>query len=131
MSFLTTRFVSPPVDLSTKFPKAIGDALTATGYTPWVPVWNVPNVFFAQIEGTSGAQTATCQFQFSDDGKTIAGKGSTISLSGTGAGSGVVCDGDCDKSVSPWIPWKFVRLYVSAIAGTGAKVHGKQALGAV
>ena len=85
--YIPTRTIPPPV---AGFPvsKLVG-SLTATGTTPWVPLWLVPNACYAQIEGTSGAVTATCHFEFSDDGSTLACKGSAISLSGTSAGAGV------------------------------------------
>jgi hypothetical protein len=127
--YLVTGMIPPPIGNNTPRPKAVGIALTATGTTPWVPIYMVPNIYFAQIFGTSGASTATCRFEFSDDGISLAGKGSTLSLSGTGTGATVVADADHDKSVSPWSPWKFVRLNVTAISGTGAKVAGFQALG--
>ena len=36
-----------------------------------------------------------------------------------------------DASVSPLVPWKYCRLVVTAISGTGAQVAGFQNLGGV
>ena len=102
------------------------------------------------MTGTSGAVTATCHFEFGDDipntpvglpsSVAPAGVGTTISLTGTVAGVGagttpspgpLVGTGmfGADASVSPLVPWKYCRLVVTAISGTGAQVAGFQNLG--
>jgi len=125
MAYMETAFKSG----NAKTVNAMG-SLTAIGTTSWFRVEHIPNGFFAQISGTSGTVTATCMFQFSNDGITLACKeGTTISLSGTATGAGVVADADGAKTQNPWVPWKYVRLSVSAISGTGAIVSASQVLG--
>ena len=129
--FLPTRTIPPPTGNNVPVPKAIG-VLTATGTTPWMPAFMVPNAFYAHLFGTAtDAVSATAHFEFSDDGNFPAAKGSTITLSGTGNGPAPAQPADfgADASVSPWTPWKWVRLNVTAITGTGAAVKGFQALG--
>ena len=131
-------------------PKAVGKPLTAISVGAWALVTDAPDAYYAQLTGTSGACTATCHFEFGDDipGLPIntqnaiapAGVGTTISLTGTGLGvpggsapaSGVYVGTGmfgADASVSPLVPWKYVRLVVTAISGTGAQVAGFQTMG--
>jgi len=131
-------------------PKAVGAPLTAIGVSSWAKITDAPNAYFAQLTGTSGAVTATCHFEFGDDIPGLpmgnqnavapAGMGTAISLTGTGAGvaaagppasSALVGLGmfGADASVSPLVPWKYVRLNVTAISGTGAQVAGFQTMG--
>jgi len=150
--FLRTRKVSAnvgtlPSGPSSLLPKLVG-TLTAIGVTPWVYIGDVPDAYYAQLSGTSGACTATAHFEFGDDipgmpfgaGANLpqnsiqpAGVGTAISLSGTGTGVGVAGVGTgmfgADASVSPLVPWKYCRGVVTAISGTGAQVQFKHVLG--
>ena len=124
MNFLRTKSTPPPA-----IPKLMG-ILTAIGVTPWIPIDWVPNGFYAQLFGTSGALTATAHFEFSNDGQNLAAlEGTTLSLSGTGAGASVVAAALGAQTMHPMIPWKYVRLNVTAISGIGASVSGFQCLG--
>ena len=129
-------------------PKFVG-AVTAIGVTNWVKITDAPNAYYAQLTGTSGALTATCHFEFGDDIPGLpqgnpnvapAGMGTAISLTGTGTGvngtqapaNGTLVGAGmfgADASVSPLVPWKYVRLNVTAITGTGAQVAGFQTMG--
>ena len=131
-------------------PKAVGGPLTGIGVSSWAKITDAPNAYYAQLTGTSGALTATCHFEFGDDIPGLpmglpgsvapAGVGTAITLSGTGAGvnSGSAPASNAlvglgmfgaDASVSPLVPWKYVRLNVTAISGTGAQVNGFQTMG--
>lgn len=145
---------SVPVSINplVPMPKLVG-LLTATGTGPWAKINDVPSAYYAQLTGTSGACTATAHFEFGDDipgtggvgqtGVAPAGVGTTISLSGTGAGGNTGSSSPqpapyvgtgmfgADASVSPLVPWKYCRLVVTAISGTGAQVAGFQNLGGV
>ena len=124
MNFLRTKSTPPP-----SIPKSMG-SLSAIGVTPWIPIDWIPNGFYAQLSGTSGALTATASFDFSNDGiNPASNEGTSLSLAGTGAGAGVVVGAGGAKTMNPWIPWKYVRLNVSAISGIGALVTGFQCLG--
>ena len=149
--FLRTWHVGAPTSLNplTPQPKLVG-AVTAIAVTPWVKITDAPCAYYAQLTGTSGACTATCHFEFGDNIPGLpagapnsvapAGMGTTITLTGTGAGVGstsvpspstLVGAGmfGADASVSPLVPWKYCRLNVTAISGTGAQVAGFQVLG--
>ena len=129
LNFETTAFIpAPRADGS--FPALLG-SLTAAGKTPFLGPLHFPNVFYAQLSGTSGTVGCTCHFEYSQDGKTLAGKGGTITLTGTGVGATVIVDGDSDKTFEPFTPWKFARLVVDTITGTGTKVSGYQSLGSL
>lgn len=131
-------------------PKAVGAPLTGIGVSAWAKVTDAPDAYYAQLTGTSGTVTATCHFEFGDDIPGLpqgnqnsiapAGVGTTISLTGTGTGvpsgtapaSGVYVGAGmfgADASVSPLVPWKYCRLNVTAISGTGAQVAGFQTMG--
>jgi hypothetical protein len=133
-------------------PKAVGAPLTAIGVSAWAKITDAPDAYYAQLTGTSGAITATCHFEFGDDIPGLpmglqtsvapAGVGTTIALTGTGTGvpsgsapaSSVyvgIGQFNADASVSPLVPWKYVRLAVTAISGTGAQVAGFQSMGGV
>lgn len=89
-------------------------AITADGSGPWAYKQSPLATFQANVDGTSGTQTATVAIDISNDGvhpcATAAG---TIALSGTISAS----DGFSTNS-----SWKYVRARVTAISGTGAVV---------
>ena len=130
--YLRTRTIPPPFGNNVAFPKAIGVKLTQAGHTAWFPVWMVPNLFYAYLYGTtSDAVSGTGHFEFSDDGLYRCAVGTTLSFSGTGAGTLVPCDGQSQptSSFSPFTPFKYVRFVCDTISGTGAAMAAFQALG--
>ena len=125
MMFLRPNTTSPDLDV-----KSLIGTLTATGVTPWMRVSMIPNAFYAQISGTSGALTATGHFDFSNDGKTVAASDpNALSFSGNGNGPNAPVQGLATTTYNPWTPWKYVRFNVTAISGTGATVQAFQAIG--
>ncbi len=89
--------------------------VTATGTTDWVPKGSPDAAIQATLTGT-GAISATIDVECSNDGiSALATPAGTITLSGTTS----VSDGFVTQNAS----WKFVRLNVRALTGTGATVN--------
>ena len=110
--------------------KSLLGTLTTISFTPWMRVSMVPNLFFAQISGTSGALTATGHFDFSNDGQTVcASDPGALTFSATGLGTNIPAQGLATTTFNPWVPFKYVRFSVTAISGTGATIQGFQAIG--
>jgi hypothetical protein len=89
-------------------------AITGDGSGPWIYKQSPLSSIQANVDGTSGAQTATVLIDVSNDGihpcGTVAG---TITLTGTLTAS----DGFTTEAA-----WKYIRARVTAITGTGAVV---------
>ena len=99
-----------PVEL--RSPRAVWSTM-ATGVSPWFPLEFMPNTLSANLDDTT-TPTATVAFEYSQDGIKRAHGESTVNLTGTASSTG--------KALQ-WEPWRAVRLNVSAIAGTLAKVN--------
>lgn len=116
-----------PLDPDAK--KLIG-TLNAIGFTPWMRVSMIPNGFYAQISGTSGALTATGNFDFSNDGVTVAASDpNALTFSGNGQGANAPVQGLMTTTFNPWVPFKYVRFNLTALSGIGAQVSAFQMIG--
>jgi len=88
--------------------------VTATGTTDWVPKGSPDTAVQVTVTGT-GAVSATVNVECSNDGvSALATPAGTITLAGTGSAS----DGFVTQNAS----WKFIRLNVTALSGTGATI---------
>lgn len=90
--------------------------VTATGTTDWVAKGSPDTAIQATVTGT-GSVSATINIECSNDGQNaLATPAGTITLSGTTTAS----DGFVTQNAS----WKYIRMNVTALSGTGATVTG-------
>lgn len=93
--------------------ETIVNGVTSTGTQPYVRKPAPGTVFQVVLTGT-GAISATIYFEVSLDGTNWVSPGmATVSLSGTNS----VTDGFASNA-----PWRFVRVNINALSGTGASV---------
>ena len=81
--------------------------------SPWFPLEFIPNTLSAYLDDTT-TPTATVAFEYSQDGLTRAHGDSTVNLTAAASSTGKALQFE---------PWRYVRLNVSALAGTNAKVN--------
>ncbi len=103
MHFIPVMHRSPSLKWST----------VVTGVSPWFPLEFIPNTLSAYLDDTT-TPTATIAFEYSQDGLTRAHGESTVNLTTTARSTGKALQFE---------PWRFVRLNVSALAGTSAQVN--------
>lgn len=94
----------------------VGLVSAGAGQGPWIAKQS-PNAAVQAVVTGTGAVSATVDVEVSNDGiNALDTPAGTITLSGTSIHS--------DGFTTSNAPWKYIRLNVTAIAGTGAKVTG-------